>query len=129
MMEAIHINGLNLRLSKLCEEIEGLKKEYEQYARKELQLLKDYEVKEAKLCLTWKTEGHPIYKEIKKPTVDDLERMVKLELQTEYFELQLAKKQKEIAIQKYKMCETQISTIQSRLAYTRKEMELAGKAV
>lgn len=125
-MEAIHINGLNQRLSKLCEEIEDLKKEYEGYARKELTLLKNYEVKEAQLCLTWKTEGHPKYK-IAKPTVDDLERMIKLELQQEYFELQLAKKQKEIAIQKYKMAETQISTIQSRLAYTRKEMELAGK--
>ena len=44
-METIHINGLNQRLSKLCEEIEGLKKEYEQYTRQELALLKDYEVK------------------------------------------------------------------------------------
>lgn len=127
-METIEVTGLNRRLSKLCEEIEGLKKEYEEYSRQELALLKDFELKEAKLCLTWKTEGHPIYKDIKKPTVDDLDRMVKLELQEEYFNLQLAKKQKEIAIQKYKMAETQISTIQSRLAYTRKEMELAGKA-
>ena len=91
-METIEVTGLNRRLSKLCEEIEGLKKEYEEYSRQELALLKDFELKEAKLCLTWKTEGHPIYKDIKKPTVDDLDRMVKLELQEEYFNLQLAKK-------------------------------------
>lgn len=127
-MEATEVFGLNRRLSRLCEEIEHLKKEYEDYAKKELALMKDYEIKEAKLCLTWKVEGHPQYN-IKKPTVDDLERMTKLELQEEYFSLQLAKKQKEIAIQKYKMAETQISTIQSRLSYTKKEMELAGKVV
>ena len=91
-METIEVTGLNKRLSKLCEEIEHLKKEYEEYSRQELALLKDFELKEAKLCLTWKTEGHPIYKDIKKPTVDDLDRMVKLELQEEYFNLQLAKK-------------------------------------
>jgi hypothetical protein len=126
-LEAIEVAELNKRLSRFCEEIEGLKKEFELYARKELLLIKDYELKEAKLCLQWKTEGHPVYK-IPKPTVDDLERMTKLELQKEYIDLLLAKKQKEIALTKCKMTETQISTIQSRLSYTKKEMELAGKA-
>ena len=121
-MDIHKINDLNNKLTILCNDIEQQKKDFIKYSKDELQIKNIYELKEAKLSLEYKSLGNPY--NISKPTKEDLERMIKLELQDLYINLQLAKKQKEIVIQHYKMTETQVSTIQSRLSFAKEEMKL-----
>lgn len=121
-MDTAAIANLHKRLEIYEKRLEDVINEYKQYAYEEITSMKQYELEEAKLALKYKTEGNP-YK-IQKPTQDDLERMMKLELTDLYFAVTISKKQKEVSLSKYKIISTQISTIQSRLKFVSDEMKL-----
>lgn len=121
-MDASQIQGLHKRLGVLSSEIEELKKDYKRYADQELTNRAKYEMESDKLWLEYKAIGNP--HKIAKPTSADLESMIHLALEDLYINMLIARKEKETCTQMYKMCETQISTIQSRLSYVKQEMSM-----
>lgn len=121
-MDIAQIEGLHKRLGVLSSEIETLKKDYQTYSDQELKSRVKYELEGDRLWLKYKADKNPY--NILKPTKEDLEKMIHLDLEELYIDMLLGRKQKEVCHQKYKMCETQISTIQSRMSFVKQEMSM-----
>jgi len=105
--------------------IEKYKNRYTEANKTIIELESEYKKNSCKLSLQYKISGVPTDKgTIENPTVTDIRNAIQSALLEDFIRLETAQKQKEIALEKFKMTQTQISVLQSILNWYKEELHL-----